>query len=121
MRLGPAALVPGVWSALFWGPVNLQGGPTQSLSLPAAFPGGLPGLRRDPPHGLSAHWVEHSRPGSGSPHGLKDRQARLRMEPGPSLTLSHPAPLCVQWFDFFFPFEPSLLHLSQFLPHYQGD
>lgn len=95
--------VPGVWSALSWGPVSLQGGPTQSLSLPAAFPGGLPGLRRDPtpptvcPLGRAlVSWLWQPSLAQGQ---TGQAVSGAWAKPGP---FSPPAPLCVQWFEFFF-------------------
>ena len=113
--------VPGVWSALSWDPVSLQGGPTQSLSLLAAFPGGLPGLRRDPtpptvcPLGRAlVSWLWQPSLAQGQ---TGQAASGAWAKPGP---LSPPAPLCVQGFAFF-SFEPRLPQLSQLLPHYQCD
>lgn len=49
-----------------------------------------PGLRRDPPHGLSAHWVEHSCPALAALTGLGTdaRKRPVNVFPGPSLALS---------------------------------
>lgn len=110
--------VPGVWSALFWGLVNLQGGPTQSPSLPAAFPGGLPGLRRDPtprtvcPLGRAlVSWLWQPSLAQGQ---TGQAATGAWAKPGP---LSPPAPLCVQWFDFFFSsFEPRRPSLASSCP-----